>query len=289
MIVAYRVDAARQQAILHEPAFRYWRLPQNDDIWCEFYREDQGYRIRFPNLADFLLSVDGRDLLAIPVPDTDAETLEHLYLNQVLPLALSKQGEPVFHASAVEVDGQAIAFIGESGRGKSTLATHMVLSGAGLLTDDSLLLADDSVGYRVVPSHASVRLWSDSREALVGDQMRDAPAVKYTSKSRLLAGDAIRHCTESARLKRAYFLGSGDCEHISIEPVGAADAALEWIRHSFLLDLEEKPRLASHFGQVGKLASLGLSFRLDYPRDYDRLPDLRLALLDHLTQPAAGR
>jgi ATP-dependent phosphoenolpyruvate carboxykinase len=53
---------------------------------------------------------------------------QHLCLKQVLPLVLSKQGQRVFHASAVEVEVEdgAVVFAAESGRGKSTLAASGV-------------------------------------------------------------------------------------------------------------------------------------------------------------------
>lgn len=252
--------------------------------WCKFHREGAGYRLRFPELADFLVSADGRSVEAIPVPGLDAPTLEHLYLNQVRPLALSQQGEPVFHASAVALPQGAVAFLAESGRGKSTLATCFALDGAPLLTDDGLQLLAEGGQLLVCPSHASVRLWEDSREALVGERLQAAPAVQYTSKARLLAGDALPHAHNAAPLRRAYFLGTGEARAVRIEPISAAEAALEWVRHSFLLDIQHKPRLASHFGQVSQLAALGISYRLDYPRDYYYLPEVCRAIRHHLSE-----
>lgn len=279
---SFRAGPPATQEDLHTPPFHSWTVPPDQSLWCAFHREHGGYRLRFPGLADFLVSANGLDVRAIPVPGLDATTLEHLYLNQVLPLALSKQGEPVFHASAVVLPHGAVAFVAESGRGKSTLATHFALAGALLLTDDGLVLDQIEQGFLVRPSHPSVRLWEDSREALVGERLATAPPVSYTSKARLLAGDALPHATAPAPLRRAYFLGTGECDQVRIEPIASAEAALCWVRHSFILDVEERPRLASHFAQVGRLASLGISFRLDYPRDYDRLPEVRRAVLAHL-------
>ena len=45
------------------------------------------------------------------------------------------------HASAVDVGGQAIVFVGRSGQGKSTLAAAFVARGAKLLADDAVLLS----------------------------------------------------------------------------------------------------------------------------------------------------
>ena len=77
-------------------------------------------------------------------------------------------------------------------------------------------------------------------------------------------------------------LGDGESEDIAITPLSAAEAAVEWVKHSFLLDVGDKTRLASHFAQIGLLAAQGLSSRLDYPRRYAMLDDVHAALQAHL-------
>lgn len=278
---------AKAQAPLEDHAFHEWRLPSAATAWCEFRRIPNGIHLRFPELADFTIIAQGREVQATPVPDLDDSTLDHLQLNQVLPLALSAQGIPVFHASGVELEGVAVAFLGVSGRGKSTLATYLALQGAHLITDDGLILdwAEDQV--RVRPSHPSVRLWRDSQDALVGPSPRLAPAVSYTDKARFLADKLLPMCDGPRPLGGAFFLGEGDCDDIVISPMGAAEAAIDWITHSFLLDVGDKQRLASHFSQISRLAAHGTSYRLDYPRHYDALANVRHALLAHLNAVSA--
>ena len=60
-----------------------------DDICADFL-------LRFFDLADFAVSSDGHHVTCVPVPDISEETVNHLYLNQVLPLALSMLGKLVF-------------------------------------------------------------------------------------------------------------------------------------------------------------------------------------------------
>jgi serine kinase of HPr protein (carbohydrate metabolism regulator) len=90
-------------------------------------------------------------------------TVEHLYLNQVLPLALSRQGKLVLHGSAVDIGGQGVAFLGESGRGKSTLAASFATEGTRFLTDDGLLLEWVGECCMIIPSHPSIRLWQTAK------------------------------------------------------------------------------------------------------------------------------
>ena len=193
--------------------------------------------------------------------DVPKQTVEHLYLNQVLPLALSRQFKFVLHASAVEIGNFAVAFMGVSGQGKSTLATSFATSGHRFLTDDGLQLEKGEDGYLIQPSHPSIRLWDDSRLALMPETAQTAPPVDFTPKSRFLADDEVAYCDEARPLRCLYFLGEGDTDTVSIEPVSGRDAMIELVRHSFLLDIEAREMLMHHFGQLTELARIPMFFR----------------------------
>ncbi len=261
--------------------FHEWVLPDGT-LWAQFYRTGRGYLLRFAELADFEVSADGRAVSAWPCPGTTKDTLEHLYLNQVLPLALGRQGEQVFHGSAVEAPSGALVFLGASGRGKSTLAASFALAGHRFLSDDALLLAPRAGGtYAVLPSHPSIRLWDDSKDALVGHSADLGPAVQYTAKARLLSGAALAFCNQERPLRRMYFLEAGDATQVQCAPMSPAEALMGLVGHSFLLDIEGRESLSTHFSQVAALAELPVFFRLDYPRAFAALPTVRQAILEH--------
>ena len=260
--------------------FHSWDAPDGA-ILASFYRTATGILLRFPDLADFEVSADGCSVTCVPALGVSKATTDHLYLNQVLPLALSKLGKPVFHASAVEVAGGAIAFLAASGRGKSTLAAGFAVNGHRFLTDDSLVL-EHAEGHHVVhPSHPSLRLWEDSEERLVRGEARLAPALDYTSKVRLLAGPLFSHCDQPRRLLAAYFLGDGSVEEINVRLLTEAETLIEWAKHSFLLDVEDKAQIAIHFHQIALLANGLKCYHLDYPRCYDELARVIDAVAAH--------
>ena len=117
MSVQLSLQPARIQTPVDCAPFHTWSFP-NGTPWTEFYRVGWGYLLRFPGLADFEVSANGLEVTCFPAPDVSEATSQHLYLNQVLPLVLSKQGHRVFHASAVEIGAGAVVFAAESGRGK---------------------------------------------------------------------------------------------------------------------------------------------------------------------------
>ena len=254
-----------------------WLLPDGT-LWCEIHLEGSRYRMRFPDMADFVVDASGA-VECYPVPGTDTHTLEHLHLNQVVPSVLSLQHRPVFHAGAVAMGDGAAAFVGISGRGKSTLVTHLALNGHALLTDDGMELALDTGQFLVRPAHPSVRLWEDSRAALLPEDAKRAPSVPYTIKERFI-DDTLIPCSRSALpLRRAYFLGEGTSEEVHIERMTAQEAHMAWVKHAFLLDPHDPTRMRSLFSQIAALAEQSLSYRLDYPRRYEALEDVRLALV----------
>jgi hypothetical protein len=184
----------------------------------------------------------------------------------------------------VNIGGQGVAFLGESGRGKSTLAASFATEGTRFLTDDGLLLewADDQC--MILPSHPSIRLWEDSQDALIGQSTAIAPAVSFTSKARFLAGPGIAFCDEARTLRRVFFLGEGDALAPTIEPLRPAEALIELVKHSFLLDIEARDMLARHFDDLTRMAGLPIYFRLDYPRRYNDLASVREAIVRHLLE-----
>jgi len=282
-----RVAQARPQTPQSVERFHEWVFPDGT-VWTQFYRTADGYLLRFPDLADFQVTRDGLAVICWPAPGVPELSVQHLYLNQVLPLALGRQGKLVFHASAVEIDGVAVAFLGESGRGKSTLTASFATGGSRFLTDDGLVVEAFDGEWRVVPSHPSIRLWEDSEEALVGAGARKAPPVSYTSKARILAGNDFVFCDVPRPLRRAYFLGAGDAAETTFTRLQPGEALIELVRHSFLLDIEEREMLAAHFDELSRLASRPIYYRLDYPRRFDALTRLRKTIVDHMRAEGAA-
>jgi hypothetical protein len=278
--MSFRMREARPQATVPQEPFHRWTLP-NGTSWTLFFRNEDGYLLRFPQLADFQVSARGTYVECWPTPEADAATVEHLHLNQVLPLALSRTGKLMLHASAVEIAGRCVAFIGQSGRGKSTLAASFAGSGSRFLTDDGLQAEWDGTRFVAHPGHPSVRLWDDSHTALAGGHA-GTRAASYTSKARLQAGKDLAHCAEARPLEAIYFLGNGDASKIEIRPVPPASAAIELVRHSFLLDVVLQEILAAHFEEISRMASAPLHYHLDYPRQFEALPAVRSAIVCHL-------
>ena len=269
--ITFLVNEPVSQAAIRAPGFHVW---EGDDgqVWAEFHRVDKGILLRFHGLADF--EIDRYALCVTCTPDGPVaeRTIDHLYRNQVLPLVLNGLGKSVFHASAVAIGGKAVAFFGDTGMGKSTLAAGFAQRGYQILSDDCLIVDQVQSGASsVVPSASSVRLWKDSQEALKVEGWQELPGVDYTTKRRFafLRNEATRE--PAYPLSAALFLRARGVERVCLKRLRNADTAVEWAKHAFLLDIEDRDLLAKHFEAITDLSRTIRCYELDYPRSYQAL------------------
>lgn len=261
--------------------FHAWTSPDGEN-WLEFHRLEDGICLRFPGLADFKLNRAATLATCFPAPGTDEATLDQLYLNQVLPLARSGNGTLSVHASAVAINNQCVAFLGPTGRGKSTLAASFAVTGEGFLTDDGLTITCAGEDYTAEPSHPSLRLWQDSGLAVLPSCAVQAPPVSYTSKSRFMAGGLLKHCTADLPLRCLFFLGADEVSQTTIKPLAAAETAVELLWNCFVLDIEDKLAMSRQFDDVTSLCGKVPGFRLDYPRNFDALETVRKEVVNQI-------
>jgi hypothetical protein len=151
---------------------------------------DAGYRIWAPGYGRYVVSRGGDAIRA--APPRRGWRWQRLFFAQVLPLASALQGLEPFHASAVALEGQAVAFVAASGTGKTSVAAHLVAAGASLVTDDVLALEAGSAGVVAHPGGGLVNL--DEAE--------------------------LARMDELGRRRLGRLLGRGDKLHLVAEPVG---------------------------------------------------------------------
>jgi hypothetical protein len=260
----------------------YQRLetPAGDD-WALLYRTQDGYLIRFPDYADFRVDARMERVACTLHGQTEPENAQHLYRNQVWPLMQSHLGKLVFHASAVLVGQEAVAFVGMSGQGKSTLAAAFAISGLPFLADDGLVVSERGGQFWVESGLNSVRLWDDSVEALQTGLSQPAPGISMTSKARFIANADMPHQRGHYRLGHLFLLDQG-AGRFMCEPMNATERLVAWLRHSFVLDVHDRQATARHFDGLSRLAMDVSASRLDYPRSYAALGEMRAFILRQL-------
>jgi hypothetical protein len=123
------------------------------DCW----HDAAGQRVQFDDGAGFRVSADADRIDINSMAEASAHRDEML-LGPALMLALSMRGLYGLHASSVLGSEGAVALLGPSGSGKSSLARHAVSEGALRLSDDVTPLTRLDAGMRVLPRFPQLKL-----------------------------------------------------------------------------------------------------------------------------------
>lgn len=143
----------------------------------DFYtavEDEHGYLLRFFSRCDVRLTADLGSATHHRAPDADDGFIDVLLAGTFLAFLTALNGNCVLHASAVEVDGRGLAFVGHSGMGKSTLALATCAAGARLIAEDVLVVTTEG-SVRCLPGNTDIRLRRGSVALL--DRMPEAERI----------------------------------------------------------------------------------------------------------------
>jgi hypothetical protein len=184
---------------------------------------EAGYRITLPPYGRYLVSADGRSIGCAP-PSVAWWYWQRLLIGQVLPAAAALRGYEVLHASAVAIGDRAIAFAGDSGLGKSSLALRLLQGGATLVAEDVLTVHERDGRLLTEPGAAMVNLReSESARIEAPELERMGAAVGASHGKRHVIVDREDRTLE---LRRLYLLergAPGDPTFAPVEAPGARD------------------------------------------------------------------
>jgi hypothetical protein len=243
--------ASRTATPADAPNLKVWRLQGGQVYW-----------FRYRDGAEFLLQDQGRSIWARWYEPLTVEDAATYLLGPVLGFVLRWRGRVCLHASAVAVEGGAIAFIGRAGAGKSTTAAAFAQRGYAILTDDVAALSFDGQQFSVQPAYPGLRLWSSSVAALFGrsDALpRLVPTHPTWDKRYLdLSQPPYQFQQHPLPLRCLYLLGQRQSDSTSgqVIPVAARDGAIALIANTYTNYLLNKTMRAAEFNLLWQLLEL---------------------------------
>jgi hypothetical protein len=237
-------------------------------------------------LFEFLISADGREIDLHCLPRATPESLGAYLLGQVLSFSLLAIGGEPLHGTVVVIDGEAVAFLGDCGAGKSTLGAAFLRLGFPILTDDLMALERAASGYVVHPGMPRIKLFPRVARRVLGVEPSEPQLNDGTSKQ-IFPLDDEHAASEPAPLRALYLLSSpasaAGRPRVAIEQLSAGAALLEVIRNSFNTIVVDRPRLAAQFRLASRLVAAVPVRRLRYPRSLPELPAVCEAVLADLS------
>jgi hypothetical protein len=220
------------------------------------------YRLRFANCCEFTIARDLGTVRCRPDPAVDRALTCVLAEGSLMAFLLAMMQRCVLHASAVEVGEAAVAVVGASGFGKSTVAAMLCASGCPLVTDDVLRidLSDDPV---VFAGAHELRLRPAARD--IAGQFPGPVRTRETADGRL----ALRpQRTERLCLPlRAMVIPRPrrDCDHLAVAQLSRVQAMSHLVAFPRLLGWQSALALQQQFGMLGKLVQRVPVFEADVP------------------------
>lgn len=236
--------------------FHRWRNPDRRR-WVAFARDDAGYVLRFPGIADFDIHPAARRIDSYVGADTPDYTVRHLLLDQVLPLVVGAPDRMALHGSVVGTEQGAIALLGQSGLGKSTLAARFGQRGYPVLSDDCCLIVRVPGGFNVVPSYPGVRLKPDAIDEAFGGPRQGESVAHYSTKRRIGGRFELPYSDQPVQLSRIYTIGPPEALHaaraVAIIRRTPREGLYNLIDYTFHLDVGYAPRIRETFELAGEL------------------------------------
>ncbi len=213
-------------------------------------------RLLYADSTEFILDRRGTELWVTWPSSQTLEDMATYLLGPVLGLVLRLRGVTCLHASAVVVDGKAIALVGASGAGKSTTAAAFAKAGYKALSDDIVALDERSGDFWVRPAYPRIRLWEDSVAALFGAE--DAlPLLTPTWDKRYLdlLNGSQRFQAEPLPLAAIYLLDERSAESNApfVEALPDNQKVMTLVANTYANYLLDKSMRAAEFASLGRL------------------------------------
>jgi hypothetical protein len=247
------------------------------------YELADGFVFRYADATEFYLARDGRAIWATWAPASTLADTETYLLGPVLGFAQRLMGTLCLHASAVIVDGAAIALCGPAYAGKSTTAGAFAAAGYGMLADDMTALRVRGEQLLAMPAYDHLRVWQESERILLGTSGALPRLTPSWEKLALnVRGQGWTWSEESAPL-RAIVLLAPRVDAASaprVDAVPAGEAFVHLAANSYANYLLDERMRAEEFAALARVMSSASVLRATPHADPARIGDLVRAIVD---------
>lgn len=219
-------------------------------------------RFTIAGVAAFRVDAEGREINIEPYAAIDTPDVRVLLFGIVFAIACFRRKLLPLHASGVQIGDKAVAFVGPSGIGKSTIAASFFKRGYAVMSDDVAVIEPDAPGGpRLLPAFPRLKLWRDVMNGFAFSTGGLEHTRGELDKFHLPVNEAF--ATESLPLAAVYHLGEAfEAGEEEMTPLRGVDAFLAMERGVYRRDLGRKimgsPAI---FALSGKVAAAVKSVR----------------------------
>jgi hypothetical protein len=252
-------------------------VPQLLDIDCEDFQrfsstdgQSDRYWLPWTEYLGAWVTADGCNVTLVVStqfnePDLDAPLTTGL-ISVITGACLNLQNQVAIHANAVCVNQQAIAFVGYSGMGKSTLSAFCAAQGAEFITDDVFVVDPKGLVRSGIPR---LKLYPHTGESFGLDASQETNYKIYYHPDQFGA----KVLQQSVPVGTLYLLAESANGQIYTEQLPAPQAVFELLTHSYYASnlIPSSPSLLDTYIQL--VSSVPVK-KLFYPREFELLPEV---------------
>jgi hypothetical protein len=241
---------------------------------------DTEFLLRLPGIATYYVR-DGVEVTVDREAGAPELDVRSYLMGNLFAVLCHQRGLLPLHASAIATPGGAVAFLGTSGAGKSSIAAFLARRGHRILSDD-ICLVDPAAPHdqRVLPVAPWLKLWSATLDAM-GESSRglsriftDDEKYRYT----LEEPQVPTALAELILLERAE--GQAEASFERLTPVHALHAMLDLTYQSWLV--RATGRTEHYFLRCGQALEGVRVTRMRRPWGFDAMESTLVALEAHL-------
>ncbi|NBC19371.1 MAG: hypothetical protein GVY18_18855 [Bacteroidetes bacterium] len=212
----------------------------------------------------------GEEIVVDPGPEGTPDHLRIYLLASAMGALLHQRGLLPLHASVVAVEDGCVAFLGDRGAGKSTLATFLHHRGYPLVADDVCALTVDDESPRAWPGIPQVKLWEDALAHFERPAAEEHRILGRLDKYLVPVRDGT--ITDPRPLRAVFVLEEGPDHRAELMQGGARLQQL--IHHTYRRKyLATEAQWVRHFQLCSAVARAVPVYTLTRPRDLHALPE----------------
>ncbi len=232
-------------------------------------------------VGNFLVR-NGKEITVDPNPMVENQMVRLPLLGIVFGALLQQRNNLALHASAVNMNGSSVAFLGDKKAGKSAMAAAFIGQGHHILADDLLAIQYDGKGNPIAfPAFPQLKLWPDTLSFL-GDDLEKWNRLHSLVDKRVRLIDDCFQITP-VLLKRIYVLKEGAV--LEIQSIPRREAFIELLRHLYFAKyLKVSDVISTYFDKITFILKNISVYRLIRPKSLSLLPEVAELVSQHSLQ-----
>lgn len=258
------------------------RLSTNLGLDLIVYEHSEGYMLRFEGACDFVVSDRGATIEVNPYRGITAGWLQNMIYGILMAFSLHLRGTGNLHASSVEIPGGAVAFLGDPGAGKSTMAAAFAERGHSVISDDVLVIESKSGKYLAQPGVSHLTLSRASMNTVGRGNMEMDSLISVGEKLRLpVDGSWANFATKPVSMKAMFLLSRGaEGTETKFERMSVIEATREVVTNTLCLPILPQDAVKRFLSFSANLAMSIPVWKLQYAEGRASLAQIHRAVLE---------